>query len=120
MKSHMRRGYRLYLEDILTATVKIQRFIATSSFEEFIGDDKTYDAVIRNFEIIGEASKNIPQDVKDNYPAVDWKRVYLFRNVLSHEYFGIDNQLLWDIIQNNLPDLMKEIQSILEKDNSTG
>ncbi|QWR76073.1 HepT-like ribonuclease domain-containing protein [Candidatus Magnetomonas plexicatena] len=115
----MRRGYRLYLEDILTAIVKIQRFIDTTSFEEFIVDDKTYDAVIRNFEIIGEASKNIPQEVQDNYPAVDWKKVYLFRNVLAHEYFGIDNQLLWDIIQNRLPELSMEIQSILEKGNTT-
>ncbi|WP_420265945.1 DUF86 domain-containing protein [Candidatus Magnetominusculus dajiuhuensis] len=112
----MRRGYRLYLEDILTAAVKIQRFIGTASFEEFIVDDKTYDAVIRNLEIIGEAAKNIPQEVKDKYPAVDWKKVYLFRNVLAHEYFGIDNQLLWDIIQNRLPELKKEIQSILQPD----
>ncbi|MBF0319430.1 MAG: DUF86 domain-containing protein [Nitrospirae bacterium] len=120
MKSSMRRGYGLYLEDILTAIVKIQRFIGTSLFEEFIVDDKTYDAVIRNLEIIGEASKNIPQEVQDNYPAVDWKKVYLFRNVLAHEYFGVDNQLLWDIIQNRLPGLRKEIQGILEKINATG
>ncbi len=120
VKSSMRRGYGLYLEDILTAIVKIQRFIGTSLFEEFIVDDKTYDAVIRNLEIIGEASKNIPQEVQDNYPAVDWKKVYLFRNVLAHEYFGVDNQLLWDIIQNRLPGLRKEIQGILEKINATG
>ncbi|MBF0537460.1 MAG: DUF86 domain-containing protein [Nitrospirae bacterium] len=112
----MRRGYRLYLEDILTATMKIQRFIGTIAFEEFLHDDKTYDAVVRNFEIIGEASRNIPQEVKDNYPDVDWKKVYLFRNMLAHEYFGIDNQLLWDIIQHRLPELRKEIQSILEMD----
>ncbi|KJU84770.1 protein containing DUF86 [Candidatus Magnetobacterium bavaricum] len=112
----MRRDYRLYIEDILTATVKIQRFIGTISFDEFLHDDRTYDAVIRNLEIIGEASRHIPQDVKDKYPVVEWKNVYLFRNVLAHEYFGIDNQLLWDIIQNRLPELRNEIQSILEKE----
>ncbi len=112
----MHRGYRLYLEDILTATVKIQQFIGTMSYEEFLHDDKTYDAVVRNFEIIGEASRNIPQEVKNNYSTVDWKKIYLFRNVLAHEYFGIDNKLLWDIIQNRLPKLRQEIGGVIEKE----
>ena len=112
----MHRGYRLYLEDISTAIEKIQRFVGTLSFGEFLRDEKAYDAVVRNFEIIGEAARNIPQEVKDRHPSVKWKKVYLFRNVLAHEYFGIDSQLLWDIIQNRLPELKKDIQAILKKE----
>lgn len=105
----MHRGYRLYLEDIVNASEKIQRFIGSLTFNEFLNDEKTYDAVVRNFEIIGEAARN-------SHPSVEWKKVYLFRNVLTHEYFGVDSRLLWDIIQNRLPELKAKIREILDSE----
>ena len=83
----------MYLEDLLLAMNRIAEYIDTLSFTDFTRDYKTVDAVIRNFEIIGEAAKNIPVEVKDKYPEVPWAEMYLLRNKVSHEYFGIDMKL---------------------------
>ena len=112
----MPRGFRLYLEDMAASAAKIMKYVGASSYEDFVRDGKTYDAVIRNLEIIGEAARQVPEEVKARYPAVEWRKVYLFRNVLAHEYFGISNELLWDIIKNRLPSLLREVEAILERE----
>lgn len=76
------------------------------------------DAVIRNFEVIGEAIKNLPEEFRERYPATDWKKIAGFRDVLSHVYFGIKPSILWDTIQTNLPVLKKEIRLILKNEDS--
>ena len=74
------------------------------------------DAIIRNFEIIGEASSNIPQEVRDKYPFVEWRKISDFRNVLAHGYFGIDYEIMWEIIKNKLPDLQRNLKTIINSE----
>ncbi len=84
------------------------------SFVDFKRDYKTVDAVIRNFEIIGEASKNLPLGIKQKYTKVPWDEMYLLRNKVSHEYFGIDYDIIWDIAKNYLPENKLQIEKILD------
>ena len=109
------RTYLLYLEDIQIAMSRIAEYIKGLDFFEFKKDYKTVDAVIRNFEIIGEASKNLPKDIKEKYSDVPWVEMYLLRNKVSHEYFGIDYEIIWDIAINYLPVNKIQIDRIIEK-----
>ncbi len=114
----LQRQYRFFLEDILTSMLRIKEYIGDRDFREFKQNYLIVDAVIRNFEIIGEASKNIPVEIQKKYPEVPWKKMYGLRNLISHEYFGIDYELIWEIatvnLQENIADLKKII--LLEKD----
>ena len=112
----MRRNYLLYLEDILTCTEKILKYVGDSSFDEVAKDEMRLEAIERNFTIMGEAAKNIPQEIKEKYSFVEWQKVTDFRNVLAHEYFGISKKIMWTIIKEKLPPLQKGIQTILEKE----
>jgi len=110
------RIYRMYLEDILTSMNRILEYVEGFSFPDFRKDYKTVDAVIRNFEIIGEASKNLPPEIKDKYANVPWDEMYLLRNKVSHEYFGIDYEIIWDLITNYIPENITQIEEILGKE----
>jgi uncharacterized protein with HEPN domain len=83
------RDYKLYLYDIKEAVEKIETFTRGFTFEEFVEDAKTVDAVIRNLEIMGEAAKHIPKRVKERHSDIDWKAMAGMRNILTHEYFGV-------------------------------
>lgn len=107
------RNCRLYIEDIAECIKKIKNYTKGMSFEKFSDEDKTIDAVVRNFEIIGEATRQLPQSIKDKYSEIEWKSMIDFRNVIIHEYFGINLQIMWDIIKNELPSLEQEINKIL-------
>jgi uncharacterized protein with HEPN domain len=109
----MPRDFRLYLEDVIEAIAKIQRYTAGVSFQQFSTDEKAVDAVVRNLEIIGEAVKRIPDEMRQKDPAIDWKKIAGLRDILMHEYFGIDVEIIWDIIQNKLPVLEASIRSML-------
>ena len=78
------------------------------------------DAIIRNFEIIGEASKNIPVDVQKKYPEIPWKKMYGLRNLISHEYFGIDYEMIWEIAKNNLPQNRVDLIEIIREEKAQG
>lgn len=105
----------MYLEDIIISIDRINEYIGEKSLNEFKKDFKTVDAVIRNFEIIGEASKNIPDEIKEKYGEIPWNEMYLLRNKASHEYFGIDYDIIWDIAKNHLPLNKIQIENILNK-----
>ncbi len=109
----MSRDYKVYLDDILLATGKIEQFTAGLSAREFSEDAKTFDAVIRNLEIIGEAAKNIPQEVRQQAPDIAWKKVAGLRDILSHRYFAVDAAMIWDVVQNKLPGLRQEVGRLL-------
>ena len=94
----------------------IQEYISGLEFNQFKRDYKTVDAVIRNFEIIGEASKNLSNEIKGKYPNLPWEEMYRLRNRISHEYFGIDYEIIWHIISRHLSNNHKNILAILEKE----
>jgi uncharacterized protein with HEPN domain len=109
----MPRSQLLYLNDISEAAGNIRSYVGDLTFEKFKNDRMRIDAVVRNFEVIGEAVKNLSDDVKTQFPATDWKAVAGFRDTLIHGYFGIDLEILWDIIVHKIPVLQKEIASII-------
>jgi len=106
------RDYKLYLKDILEAIESIEKFVEDISFEEFREDDKTASAVIRKFEIIGEATKQIPDDIKQKYPEIPWKEMAGMRDRLIHLYFGVDYNLVWTTIKNRIPIVKSLIKNI--------
>jgi len=93
----------VFLDDIVQACEKISRYTAGTTLEGFRQEEKTIDAVVRNLEIIGEAAKSLPEDLRSNIVA-DWKKIAGLRDVLIHAYFGIDADIIWDIVQTKVPD----------------
>ena len=108
------RTFRHFLEDIFESISKILVYTKTYDFDTFREDERTVDAVIRNLEIIGEASNKIPKRIREKYPNVPWDEMYRMRNKAIHEYFGVDHEIIWDIVINHLPDNLNQIKEILE------
>lgn len=111
----MPRDYRVYLDDILDAVAKIRDYTSGMNLEGLKNDDRTLDAVVRNLEVIGEAAKKIPDDVRRRYPVIEWKKIAGLRDILIHEYFGIDVNIIWDIVQTKIPPLDEQINKVLEE-----
>lgn len=109
-----RRNCTIYIEDILESMDKIERYTKGLDFESFSANDMVVDAVLRNLEIIGEASRNIPEDIREKYPDIPWKRMIGLRNIAIHEYFGIDLGIIWEIISRNLPETKPKIKTMLQ------
>jgi len=108
------RNNRLYLKDILTAIESVEVFVKDMDFESFKDDDKTISAVIHKLEIIGEATKNIPDKIRVRYSSIPWKEMAGMRDKLIHFYFGIDYELVWKTIRNRLPEIKPLMAQILE------
>ncbi len=109
------RSEQLLLEDIVDAARKIQKYTRGMSFDDFFSDDKTVDAVVRNFEIIGEASNRLSEQFKAENKGIDWSRIRGFRNRIVHDYFGIDHSIVWNIIEHYLPHLSNELKKLSKK-----
>jgi uncharacterized protein with HEPN domain len=109
-----RRDRNILLNDILESLKKIKKYMDGMTFEDFLKDDKTIDACVRNFEIIGEVSSKIDEDFKLLHPEIEWNRMKGLRNRLIHDYSGIDYELVWNIISEYLDDLENQIQKILK------
>ena len=105
----MPRDFEVYLEEIRLAAAKIQRYTAGMTRNGLAEDSKTLDAVIRNLEIIGEAAKMIPESIRVEYPNIEWKKIAGLRDILAHHYFEVDLDIVWDIIQNKLPKLERDL-----------
>ena len=113
------RDFRLYCADILDSGSAIIEFVNGLSFEQFCNDRKTYSAVIREFEIIGEAVGRLPEALKGRRPDVEWQDIKDFRNLLTHEYFGVDLEIVWKIIEDDLPGLMEAIKEIMPTESNS-
>jgi len=109
------RDYTLYLKDILAAIKAIEKFVGSMDFDTFQSDDKTSSAVIRKFEIIGEAAKNVPDSLKADHSGIPWKEIAGMRDKLIHSYFGFDYDLVWKTIKNRLPELKSQIVEIVNR-----
>ena len=110
-----KRNDDLLLQDIYEAGSKIFRYTANYTYDHFIKDEKTTDAVIRNFEIIGEASKRLSEQLKKDHPQIEWRRMMSFRDLLIHEYFGVNYEIVWDVLKNDLPIGLEMIKRLLKE-----
>ncbi|MEM1514246.1 MAG: DUF86 domain-containing protein [Candidatus Thermoplasmatota archaeon] len=111
----MKRDYKLFVKDILQAIDKIENFIGTMSFDEFMKDEKTKSAVIREIEVIGEASKNIPESIRIRSKDLPWKDMARMRDKVTHSYFGIYYETVWKFIKERLPEIKSLISKLLEE-----
>ena len=107
-----KRDPALLINDILESCNKILQYTSSMSFEEFLKDSKTIDAVIRNFEIIGEATNRLPDEFKEENPSIDWHKIRGFRNRIVHDYMGIDFGIVWDIRSSYLATLIESLKKI--------
>lgn len=108
-----KRNNQLLLEDILQSALKIQKYTANITFEAFIEDEEKIDAVLRNFEIVGEAANKLSEDFKSAYEHIEWYRIIGFRNRIAHEYFGIDLTTVWRIKDTYLLLLINQLKTII-------
>lgn len=107
-----KRDAKLLLSDILDAVDKIKKYTVGLNYDSFIADSKTLDAVIRNFEVIGEAANRLPFEFKEKHDAVDWSRIIGFGNRIVHDYMGVDYKIVWTIIERDIDRLSEKIGNI--------
>jgi uncharacterized protein with HEPN domain len=108
------RDWRFRVRDILTAVRAVGSYTRGMTYEEFCGDQRTVDAVVRNLMTMGESIRWIPEPVLDDYPEVPWRVMRAVRNVVVHEYFGIDSRILWATVRYDLPPLVPRLEAVLE------
>lgn len=109
----MSREIRLYLEDILEAISYLRMFTKGITFNEFHNDVRTQHACVRNLEVIGEAARHVPEEMRVKHGEVEWRKIAGLRNILAHEYFGIDIEIVWDILDNKLDSLDSTVRFML-------
>jgi uncharacterized protein with HEPN domain len=107
------RDVKLLLEDMLESALKIKQYTTNLDYASFVNDNKTIDAVVRNFEIIGEAANRIDIDFRVTNSEIEWNRIRGFRNRIVHDYFGIDYEIVWTIIESDLENLISQIKSVM-------
>ena len=108
-----KRGTIPALKDILEAVGRIERYVGSMSESEFLKNTEKQDAVIRNLEIIGEATRNLPAEFKQRHSRVQWAPIAGMRDRLIHQYFGVNWIILWDVVRNKLPELRTNVEQIL-------
>ena len=107
------RDWRFRVRDILAAVRAIARYTDGMTFDHFVGDARTVDAVVRNLMTMGESIRWIPEPILDAHPDVPWRTLRGMRNVVVHEYFGVDPAILWETVQGDLPPLEAELEAVL-------
>ncbi len=114
-----KRDTLLLLDDMLQSAQKIKRYTNDLDFDSFLSDDKTIDAVVRNFEVIGEAANRVDPDFRHSNPEIEWKRIRGFRNRIVHDYFGIDYEIVWNIVETYLVEMIDWLETIIENNKTS-
>ena len=109
----MSRDYRLYLDDMLSSCTKALSYAQDRSFDVFLADQMVVDAILLNLQVIGEAAGHLPEELRERYPDVPWRKIVGLRNVIAHDYFALDRRIIWETVQNDLPTLLSQLQRIL-------
>ena len=107
-----RRATPLLVDDIWEAIEKVERYIAGLKHDDFVTDDKTVDSVVRNLEIIGEAANRLPEAFRNEHAEIEWRQIIGLRNRIVHDYFNIDMEIVWEIVQNDLPIFKSKLSQI--------
>ncbi|MBN1586564.1 MAG: DUF86 domain-containing protein [Candidatus Omnitrophica bacterium] len=108
----MSRDFSFFIQNMVDACERIPRYVQGMSVEDFQKDEKTRDAVLRSLEIIGEAAKHVPEEFRNQHARIEWRKLCGLRDVVVHEYFGLDLEIVWDLIQNEVPRFQKELQDL--------
>jgi uncharacterized protein with HEPN domain len=111
-----KRPINLLLNDIRQSIDRIEQYIKNLSFDAFSDDQKSVDAVVRNLEIMGEAARRLPDEFKEKYSEIEWYKVVGLRHRIVHEYFGIDLEIIWQILKKDLPELKSKIMQIMSEE----
>ncbi len=111
----MSRDWLLYLDDIAQGAEKISRYASGLSFEEFCANDVIFDAVLFNLQVIGEAAKKLPDAMRVAMPGIEWSDAAKFRDIIVHHYFALDAQIVWDVVQNRIPEIRDAAQALLAR-----
>jgi len=109
----MSRRETLYLADVQESCEKVLRFTKGMTYKDFVHDELHFDAVLRNLEIIGEAVKNISEETRQKYAQIKWRKIAGFRDIVAHEYFGVNEETVWDIVENEIPALLATVKVML-------
>ncbi|MEA1965314.1 MAG: DUF86 domain-containing protein [Candidatus Aerophobetes bacterium] len=110
----MKRDYKLFIKDILECITKIENFIGEMNFDEFMKDEKTKSAVVREIEVMGEAAKSIPKSMREKYKDIPWSQIAKTRDKIIHFYFGVDYEIVWKVVKKRLPEIKLLIERIIK------
>jgi len=111
----MKRNVEIYIKDIIEYMERAENHIKNLQLDQFLKDDKTCDAVIRCIEVIGEAAKNIPEEIRISYPSISWRDLAGMRDKIIHSYFTVDFETVWLVVKEDIPRLKPMVKKVLEK-----
>ena len=111
----MKRDHNIFLKDILDSISRIENYVHDMTYEDFTNDQKTVDAAVRNIEIIGEATKNIPDTIRNDNPDIPWQEMARMREKMIHGYFEVSHSILWETIKHDLPAIKPKIRKVMDK-----
>lgn len=111
----MQREPKVFLQDILAAAEKIEKYTKGLSYDDFLDNDLVSDAVIKNILVIGEATKNIPDEIRQAHPHIEWRKMAGMRDMMIHSYFSINYRIVWDVVQNKIPKLKQHVEQLLNE-----